>query len=407
MSASPDPVALSESLGPDSDAIRAATESLGAFYRESATLAPVSNSFRAWVACRPADAENSADAFIRHTCMSLLCRLIAYRFLEPLPSDRHLWDVISGDYFAAAGLSNFLCEDFFSWPYFRRSMGIGDDRDTMDAARRLLSALQPFDFSAPTPGLLSQLYRAFGGEADSDDTGVTAAWSLSLANNPRTTCIAPRCGSGSALARAVGSAVAGRLAMDEHPVNSLLEASGQFLGMTCEPLAAVVASVNFLFALGELVMEPHPPVLIPVYLADAGRIPEERLEASGERSCVIAAAGGIALPERVAADPLYLDWLLGRLPNYLRGAALRLRAQPEEEALQEVLNAWYNYLTSPKARTPIPEPLTPSAADVMVEAARSLIVAHVRGSGPAPLHLARNAPAPLFAARREFDLTIP
>ena len=74
--------------------------------------------------------------------------------------------------------------------------------------------------------------------------------------------------------------------------------------------------------------------------------------------------------------------------------------------MQEVLNAWYNYLTSPKARTPIPEPLSPSAADVMVEAARKLITQYVAGSGQGPLHLVRNAPAPLFASQRDFDIML-
>ena len=406
MTAAPDPSALSAALGPDSAAARDATERLAALYRESESLPPVANSFRAWVACRPADVDNSFHGFIRHTCLSLLCRLMAYRFLEPLPSERELWDVISGDYFVGAGLCNFLGEDFFSWPYFRRSMGIGDDQEAMDVPRKLLTALQPFDFSSPPPDLLSHLYRVYEGENARDDAETIPVWPRELTDNPHMTCIAPRCDHGSALARAVGAGVAGRLAMGEFPMDVLLDTSGQFLGMTSEPLAAVVASIAFLFALGESAKEPHPPILIPVYLADADRMPEERLESSGERSYVIDAAHGIALPEQVAADPLYLDWLLGRLPNYQRGAALRLRAQPEEEALQEVLNAWYNYLTSPKARTPIPEPLTPHAADVMVEAARTLIVAYVHGSGSTPLHLARNAPAPLFAARREFDLTV-
>ncbi len=406
MTTSPDSPALSELLGPDSAAARAAIENLAAFYQQSESLPPVANSFRAWVACQPPDGDNSPHAFIHHTCLSLLCRLMAYRFLDPLPSERDLWDVISGDYFVGAGLCNFLGEDFFSWPYFRRSMGIGDDQEAMDAARKLLSAMQTLDFSSPPPDLLSRLYRAYGGKRSSNDRETTPAETWELTDNPYLSCISPSCGSGSALAHAVGAAVAGRLAMDAHPMDALLDTSGQFLGMTSDPLAAVVASVSFLLSLGDSVKEPHPPILIPVYLADATRIPEERLEVSGERSYVIDAANGIALPERVAADPLYLDWLLGRLPNYQRGAALRLRAQPEEVALQEVLNAWYNYLTSPKARTPIPEPLTPAAADVMVEAARLLILAYIRGSGPAPLHLARNAPAPLFAARREFDLTI-
>ncbi len=406
MSSFSDPAALSEALGPHSAVARAAAECLAALYQESESLPPVANSFRAWAASQPSDGQNSPDDFIRHTCLSLLCRLMAYRFLEPLPSERDLWDVISGDYFVGAGLGNFLGEDFFSWPYFRRSMGIGDDQEGMDAARKLLSALQAFDFATPPPGLLSLLYLAYRGEDGISEEEAIPFGMRELADNPYLTFIAPRCGDGNALARCVSAAVDGRQARGEHPMEALLGVSGQFLSMTSDPLAYVVASVAFLVSLGEPAMEPHPPILIPVYMADFTRVPERRLETSGQRSYVIDAADGITLPEQVAADPLYLDWLLSRLPNYQRGAALRLRAQPEDLAVQEVLNAWYNYLTSPKARTPIPEPLTPAAADVMVEAARALIVAYVHGSGPALLHLARNAPAPLFGARRKFDLTI-
>lgn len=406
MSSFLDPAALSEALGPDSAAARAAAECLASLYQESESLPPVANSFRAWAVSRPADGDNSPADFIRHTCLSLLCRLMAYRFLEPLPSERDLWDVISGDYFAGAGFGNFLGEDFFSWPYFRRSMGIGDDQEGMDAARKLLSALQAFDFAAPPPGLLSRLYLAYRGEDGIGDWEAIPSGTRELADNPYLTCIAPQCGDGNALARCVSAAVDGRQALGEQPMEALLGVSGQFLGMTSDPMASTVASTAFLFALGETAKGPHPPILIPVYLADAARMPQERRAGNGEPSYVVEAAGGIIMPERVVADPMYLDWLLGRLPNYQRGAALRLRAQPEAEAVQEVLNAWYNYLTSPKARTPIPEPLTPAAADVMVEAARSLIVAYVHGSGPAPLHLARNAPAPLFTVNRNFDLIL-
>ena len=394
---------LAAALSPDSPPIIRAIRRLESLYMESESLSPVENSYRAWAARRPPGRGAGADAFIRHTCLSLLCRLAAYRFLEPRSSEQDLWEVISGDYFTGAGLGNFLSEDFFSWPYFRLSMGIGDDAAAMDLARGLLAALQSFDFGEPPPRLLSSLYQDYQGPTDGQDSAKAVA---ELNDFPMLSCVAPYCGDGNALADAVRAAVDGRLAWGQDSLDALLDISGQFLGMTTDPLAAVVAGAGFLFALGETVKEPHPPIIVPVYLADASRIPEERREADGQLSYAIEAAGGIVMPEQVAADPLYLDWLLGRLPNYQRGAALRLRAQPEETAVQEVLNAWYNYLTSPKARTPIPEPLTPAAADVMVEAARTLVLAYIRGSGPAPLHLARNAPAPLFAARREFDLTM-
>lgn len=426
MTATSESDSLRAALGPDSPPVLRALRRLEALYQESESLAPVESCFRAWSARRApgspvSDKSRGVDAFIRHTCLSLLCRLMAYRFLEPHSSERDLWDVISGDYFAGAGLGNFLGEDFFSWPFFRLSMGVGDDAAAMDLARGLLAALGHFDFDEPPPGLLPALYRDFQGAADfnlaptlslegegkvGELAEEQAAAIAELQELPMLSCIAPYCGYGTALAQAVRATVDGRLTWGQDTMEALLDVSGQFLGMTSDPLAATTASAAFLFALSETVKGPHPPVLIPVYLADAARIPLERPEANGQRSYIVEGAGGLVLPESVAADPLYLDWLLGRLPNYQRGAALRLRAQPEDEAVQEVLNAWYNYLTSPKARTPIPEPLPPAAADVMVEAARTLIVAYVHGSGPAPLHLARNAPAPLFAARREFDLTL-
>ena len=68
------------------------------------------------------------------------------------------------------------------------------------------------------------------------------------------------------------------------------------------------------------------------------------------------------------------------------------------------MNAYYIYLTSAKARTPIPEPLTPAAADVMVETARILVTGYLHGQGHALLHLVKNAPASLFLARRHFDV---
>ena len=383
MTAAPDPHALSGLFGRESPTMRDLFDRLSAVYQDTESIPPVVNSYQAWAGCYPPGGAD-ADTFIRHTCLSLACRMLAYRFLEPLPSERDLWAVINGDYFVGAGLGNFLGEDFFSWPYFRRSMGIGEDVEAMDAARSLMTALRPLEVSGLSPDLLHSLYREPGDADCEGDSSIPLQQVAAISDNPILTCVAPRCGDGTTLAPAVAAAIDGRLATGEHPLDALLGVSGQFLGMTTEPLAAVVAATSFLVALGDSVREPHPPILIPVYLADASQIPKERIEPGGQRSYIIESALDIVLPERVAADPVYLDWLLGRLPNYQRGAALRLRAQPEEQAVQEVLIAWYNYLTSPKARTPIPDPLTPEAADIMVEAARTLIVAYVHGSGPAP-----------------------
>ena len=403
MAISPETRSQAAALGPESPAAKQAIERLSSIYDDTRSLAPVDNSYRYWVASRPFDSDTSPEVFVRHTCLSLLCRLLAYRFLEARPSERDLWNVMGGDYFLGAGLGNFLGEDFFSWPFFRLSMGIGDDALSLETARGLLAALESLHLAEPTTDLLSSLYHDFLGEqeAETGDPDIPAISELQSFQ-----CIAPFCGGGFALARQVRASLQSRLAGGQIPPEALLEITGQFLGMTSDPLAANVAGLAFLLALGEEVMEPHPPLLLPVYLAYGSHLPVQRPDIGAGPTFVIESAGGVALPEGVAADPLYLDWLLGRLPNYMRGAALRLRAQPEDIAVQEVLNAWYNYLTSPKARTPIPVPLGPGAADVMVEAARSLITQYVNGSGPGPLHIVRNAPAPLFASRRKFDLML-
>ncbi len=445
---------LRAALGPQSPAIRQTAEILAILYRQTQHIPPVANSYQAWVASRPPRHDTQPQTFIRHTAQSLLLRLIAYRFLTPRNpnptnnnDDRNLRDIILGDWFAAQNWNNLLPEDLFSWPYYPLSMNLGKAPEALAAAQTLLNALQPFDFTTPPPNLPSALL-----SPPNDDNPTTPfppnddnpaipippntgnpttpfppndanpftpsppkGWNTRRGTtppDPQTPTLAPHCGPGATLAQVVRAAVQARQAQNQDPLTALMETSHQFLAMTPDPLDASAAAVNFLFALGPLSQQPHPPILIPVYQADAARIPTPATPDTNDPPTYtitlpgIAAPPTITLPEKVAADPLYLDWLLSRLPNYQRGAVLRLHAQPQDAAIQEVLNAWYNYLTSPKARTPIPQPLSPPEADTMVETARALITAYIQGSGPAPLHQARNAPAPLFPTRRPYPQTI-
>ena len=310
---------------------------------------------------------------------------------RPRPQD--LWEVVSGDHFVREGISNFLGEDFFTWPFFQLSLG-GQPPKYEDPAlaifREWYDSLVELDYSGAEAGLLGQIHR----------TGRPASGPAAQADR---SLFDPDCGDGGSLAEGVSLAVSEGLADGSHPIDVLVEIPNSFMGMTTDPLAMTVARTNYLLALGGLLRGPHPPVLIPVYLADAAVVPPCQSGTDGGPVYTISDAGGIVLPGQVACDPLYLDWLLDRLGNYLRGAALRLRAQREEVAVQEVLNAYYNYLVAPKARTPIPEPLTPAAADVMVEAARQLIQEYIHGAGHVPVFLTRNAPAPLFASWREAE----
>ena len=395
-----------------------AVELLSELYDRVASARPVAVSYREWSRCQEQsggpDSGGSAT-FARHTYLSLLCRLAAYLSLGPVPArpkPQDLLEVVNGDHFVRDGIGNFLGEDFFTWPFLHISLGgqppaPGDP--ALDLVRDLFDSLAEFDLSHPVPDLLTGLYRAVAaaeGPPTRPGLVLEALGGTGLAQQPGLSLLDPDCGDGTLLAEAVRLIAESGLADGGHPIEVLMALPFRVMGMTADPLANTLARTNYLLALGELLSGPHPPVLVPVYLANAAVMPLSGAGPDGELVHTLPDAGGLTLPHQVASDPLYLDWLLERLPNYLRGAALRLRAQSEDVAVQEVLNAYYNYLVSPKARTPIPEPLTRSAADVMVEAARRLVEQYIHGDGLVPLFLAKNAPAPVFASSRRFDLVV-
>jgi hypothetical protein len=155
-------------------------------------------------------------------------------------------------------------------------------------------------------------------------------------------------------------------------------------------------------------------VLLPVYLSNAIVLPGSTAETEPLGGypepvhTVETSEPGVVfeLPHSVATNPEMLDWLFDRLPNYLRGAQARLRVQGQEEAVQAVLNAFHNYLVAPKPRTPIPEPLSPFAAEVMGRTARTLLNLYLEGRDHVWLYILKNLPASIYLAQRQFDLVV-
>ena len=392
-----------------------AVRRLTALYEETAEAPPVAAGYEYWRRYRKLSAPKSpaeSSGFVQHTYLALLSRLVACHFLEPsrTPANREeLWQVVNGDYFVGFGLENFVSEDFFTWPFFRRSMGISPDDEALDVMSELSAELSHFDFAEASPSLLTGLFNQISLQQETVPRWLAEFLleeRLDLAQRPDQSVLDPLCGAGTLLAAAVGTKVRSFREQGQEPLDIFLRVTVQVAGMTPDPLAATIARTAYLLALGELPREPHPPVLVPVYLADAGQESTTGVDAADSPVHYFAMADDLPLPNRVASDPMMLDWLFGRLPNYMRGAAARLHAQPEEVAVQEVLNAYYNYLTSPKARTPIPEALTPAAADIMVETARKLVSGYLHGEGHARLYIVKNAPAPMFLAQRKFDLLV-
>jgi len=294
----------------------------------------------------------------------------------------------------------------------------------VDLVRRLASSLAAYDFTQARQDLLKGLYQELVDPETRHDLGeyYTPDWlaeymleeELGLSLSPDRSVLDPACGSGAFLFTAIRLIVEARLARGEDAFDTLLHVLDQVMGMDVHPVAVTIARVNYLLALGELVQGPHPPVLLPVYLSNAIILPgstaeTEPLGGYPEPVHTIQTSDpGVVfeLPHSVAANPEMLDWLFDRFTNYLRGAEARRRVQSQEEAVQEVLNAFHNYLVAPKPRTPIPEPLSPFAAEVMGRTARTLLQLHLEGKDHVWLYILKNLPASIYLAQRKFDLVV-
>ena len=422
---------IETAFGPGSLIFTRTTERLSRIFSQADQAPPVAARFREWrrlwenvqgqdPARAPSGAPSGEMLFIHQTYLALLARLTARRFLaagRSISGAEELLEIINCDYFSRRGIGNFGEGDLFSWVSLEARWNLDLEDQVLEAVQGLAEELAPYGFTQARPGLLDGLYHRPG----SDAAGPPPRWlaeyivgeELGLADEPSQSLLDPACGTGEFLSAAVGTI---SRTMTERGSDSfdLLFGMPQWVqGMDRDPLAVTLARLNYLLALGDPVQQDHPPVLVPIYLADAAQVPKPHpvlpdrdSPDDGGAVSVSTPAGDFPLPGPMVDNPTMLDWVLGRLTNYMDGAQLRLHVQSEEEAVQEVLNAYYNYLTAPKPRTPVPDALTPRQADLLLETARNLVHLHIRGEGTLWLHIVQNTAAPAAFSRRRFDRVV-
>ena len=366
--------------------------------------------------------EDEEALFVRNTYLALLARLVARMFLDSKPILRDVTGftkILTGEFFQEQDITNFIEDDSFTWLLCPPVVNQGAALMTT-----LASSLSRYDFASGKPDLLMGLYEEFNPhshEADATEepipgwlAGSALTEGIELPTGPGQTVLDPHCGPGQSLITAVGAIKQARLEQGDDAFDTLLRILNQVQGMDSRPIAVTVARTGYLLALGDLVLGFHPPALLPIYLSDGampsirdagpdqGRSDSEPVYefGTGERGEVF------HIPESVALNPVMLDWLFDRLPNYLKGAHVRTRGQDPEEAIQAVLAAFHNYLTAPKPRTPIPDPLSPFAAQVMLETVESLIRLYLDRPTNVWLHVLKNGPAPVHMAQRQFDQVV-
>ena len=419
----PNAQTMASAFGPGSPVFLQTFPQLLSLFQHVKDIPEVSLRFRMWGTYRPNVSNASEDDeanFVRETYLALLARLVARLFLDdsPLPSDvDESTKILDGEFFQERYITNFIEEDFFTWLLCPPVLDQG-----LALMVALADSLSTYDLGRSEPDVLSDLYRRFVPDPPEDNTGRNpvpewlAGYVLSEETESPTgsddSVLDPCCGTGEFLARAIRNIKHGLLERGEDAFDTLLLILDQVQGMDSQPLAVTIARTSYLMALGDLVQDFHPPVLLPVYLSDVSTPPVRKPDLElGNIEPVYEFSGSEAaevfhIPESVALNPVMLDWLFDRFPNYLKGAQLRTRGEDTEEAVQAVLVALYNYLAAPKPRTPIPEPLSPFATGVMIDTAETLIRLYLHQPTTIWLHILKNAPAPVHLAQRKFELVV-
>jgi hypothetical protein len=224
----------------------------------------------------------SGDLFLRHTYLATLAKLMTYMFYSggsAILSKKAIKNVLSGSAFKELGILNFLEEDFFAW--------VARDDRGVDLGKILVRQLSArYDMTKLTEDVLKELYQELVDPAARHDLGeyYTPDWLAQyivnklLDEGPKKNVLDPSCGSGTFLVSVINhkkakSGLRGRKLL-EHISESVA-------GIDIHPLAVIIARANFLMALGELVKERAGPISVPVYLADAIRLPEPEEETIG------------------------------------------------------------------------------------------------------------------------------
>ncbi|MCH7737051.1 MAG: hypothetical protein IH872_06575 [Chloroflexi bacterium] len=409
----PSPAVSEDEFGSGSPVFAQTADRLSRIFDRAVHTPPVAARFGEWQRCWNSVHGHEAAGeylFVHHTYLALLARLIARRFVaprRPVSGAEELLEVINADYFSRRGIGNFGEGDIFSWLPLEPRWELDLNDLVLETVQGLADALAPHDFTNASPGILDGLYRQ-----TAPASLTVPRWlaeyvvedELGLADDPGLSMFDPACGTGTFLCAAIGTMKRSGAQRGGDPVDVLFDAPEKIRGLDRDPLAVALSRLNYLLALGGQLQQNHPPFLLPVYLADADKAPETQSKASDEPFLTLTTtAGDFPLPEPFISDPMMLDWVLGRLTNYMDGAQMRLHAQSEDVAVQEVLNAYYNYLTAGKPRTPVPDALTPKDADILLETARSLVHLHIRGEGTLWLHLVQNLAAPAIFSRLGFD----
>ena len=354
----PEPEAVRKELGRESLAYHVARTSLAQLWQEVKTTPDVELKRTLWADLLQMVYGESVDAddlFFQHTYLTVVAKTMATRALGiPLPQPA---DLLSGKAFRDASITGAVESDFFDWIL---------DAPAGDAlVSRIAAQAGRFRLQDVQQDVLKELYESLIDPAQRHQLGeyYTPDWLADLMVREVVTepleqrVLDPSCGSGTFLFHAVRHFLEAAGLNGYDNAAALAECTRKVLGVDIHPVAALIARVTYLLALGpERLIGDRGSLAIPVYLGDSLQWNTEGFIAG--RDVVIRVPDGPQLhfPTEVVADlgsfEQVVQMMLSSSEQDSPATAFRAWLQREEvggEWEQDTLMATYQHLCDLRA----------------------------------------------------------
>jgi hypothetical protein len=262
------------------------------------------------------------DLFVEHTLLVNTAEIIAHAVLGLPVTELSAGTLLSGEKFAESGVQGVVESDFFDW--------ILEVESGPEFVRTLARRLMRFDWSVVTEDVLKVLYESVIGAETRKELGeyYTPDWLAEVmvqevVEAPLSTRVLdPSCGSGTFLFHCARKYIAAAEA-EQIPLAAMLEGlTRHVIGMDLHPVAATLARVTYLLAIGrdKLIAPTRGEIHIPVYLGDSLQWREQNLNLLTHDALVIPVEDGrelfaseLRFPDRLLGDAQTFDRLVEEL----------------------------------------------------------------------------------------------
>ncbi|MCS3856468.1 SAM-dependent methyltransferase [Salinibacter ruber] len=249
--------------------------------------------------------EAREEAFLVHTYLSVLAKLLAYEVLtgDDFIDQEELEGILRGDIFEKYNVENFVDQDFYDWVGRKEHFP-----HLQPVFRRLTSQIGQYDFTLVEEDILKGVYQELIDIDTRHQLGeyYTPDWLCErvveeLDIDKNSDVLDPACGSGSFL-----RAVIEKL-KDKHPDLSARHILDRVVGVDIHPLSVQIAKTTVLLSLSDRIRSLKRPVSLKVHLSNTLLAPEGSVDMFGEEFRMMIDGEPYRITVEVFEDPSTFD----------------------------------------------------------------------------------------------------